>query len=98
MGNAGGSSIAPSFVWFRRICSSMVLTMRHKLNKSLRALWQIIARDDNGNVTAPAQRQCNERVSVDAAISSTGETGVLAEIGICAVSLKMAVSPRAEND
>jgi hypothetical protein len=30
-------------------------------------------------------------------ISSVGETGGLAEIGTCAVSLKMAVSPRDEN-
>jgi hypothetical protein len=44
-----------------------------------------------------AQRQCNERVSVDVVISSTGETGRLAEIGTCAISLKLAVSPRDEN-
>jgi hypothetical protein len=34
---------------------------------------------------------------VDAAISSAGETGGLAEIGTCVISLKMAVSPRDEN-
>jgi hypothetical protein len=75
----------------------MALTMRYKLNNSLHALWQIIARDDNGNVTAPAQRQCNERVSVDVAISSADETSGLAEIEACVISLKMAVSPRAES-
>jgi hypothetical protein len=52
----------------------------------------------DGGVAAPAQRQCNERVSVNAAISSAGETGGLAEIGTCMLSLKMAVSPRDEND
>jgi hypothetical protein len=47
--------------------------------------------------TTPLQRRCNERVSVDAAISSAGETGGLAEIETCMISLKMAVSPRDEN-
>jgi hypothetical protein len=39
------STIAPSTAWFRHFCSSMALTMRHKLNKSLGALWQIITWD-----------------------------------------------------
>jgi hypothetical protein len=39
----------------------------------------------------------NERVSADAAVSSADETGGLAEIGACVISLKMAVSPRDEN-
>jgi hypothetical protein len=53
--------------------------------------------DEGGGVTTPAQRRCNERASVDAAISSAGETAGLAEIGTCIVSLNMAVSPRDEN-
>jgi hypothetical protein len=42
-------------------------------------------------------RHYSERVLVDMAISSTGETSRLAEIGTCIISLKMAVSPRDEN-
>jgi hypothetical protein len=35
---------------------------------------------------------------VDVAISSASEMGGLAEIETCMISLKMAVSPRDEND
>jgi hypothetical protein len=47
--------------------------------------------------SADTPLRANEGVSADAAISSTGETGGLAEIGTCMISLKIAVSPRDEN-